>query len=148
MEFHDYLSTAAILISLAGFGVAIWSARFSRRAKLAELRAVVLIKAAELSTRLARVYELQAQMRKHAEILGDSIGLELFDASRIEQIQARADSTYSRMATWPSSDGLKVYEALFHELHDLSERALDLEQSSKANRDRYLAISQVPRTGV
>ena len=47
MDPRDYLSATAILIALASFSVAIWSARFSRRAKLSELRASVLIKSAE-----------------------------------------------------------------------------------------------------
>ena len=147
MDLRDYLSVAAILISLASFSVAIWSARFSRRVKLSELRASVLIKAAEISSRLARIYELHAQMRLHAVAIGDTEGLKLFEESRLEHIQAAVDSAHSRMTSLPSNHGLEVYEAFFHELHDLSERTLDLEQSNKASRDRYLAISHIPRSG-
>ena len=86
-------------------------------------------------------------MRLHAVVLGDTEGLKLFDESRLEHIRARLDSVHSRMASRPSSQGLEFYEAFFHELHDLSETALDLEQSNKASRDRYLAISDIPRSG-
>ena len=147
MDPRDYLSATAILISLAGFSVAIWSARFSRRAKLSELRASVLIKAAEVSSRLARAYDSHAQMRLHAVALGDMEGLKLFDESRLEHIRAKLDSVHSRMASRPSNQGLEFYEAFFHELHDLSETALDLEQSNRASRDRYLAVSHIPGSG-
>jgi predicted nucleic acid-binding Zn-ribbon protein len=140
----EYLAVAAILISCASLGISIWSALFSRRAKLSELRAAVLGKAAEVSSRLAHIAEMKAAMRLHAEGLKDFEGFKLADNSEADQLYQRANRARQRLSGMPVAKGLEIYEEFFHEFQDLNEHTVRLEQSTQKSHDRYVAIAKLP----
>lgn len=144
----DYLSLAAIFISLVSLGISIWSARFSRRAKASELRAAVLGKAAEVSSRLTHIAELNGEMRFHAESLKDFEGFMLVDNAASRKLHQRADTAYRRLSAIPVQKGLDVYESFFHEFQALNEYTMRYEQSTQTAHDRYLAIQEVTPSAV
>lgn len=144
MEFKDYLSIIAIVLSLVSLGVSIRSAQFSRRAKVLEMRATILAKAVEASSRLARINELDAEMRRHAEKLRDFEGFKLTKPDETKQLQERAERAYQRLLNIPPGKGLDVYEEFFHDFVELSEHCARYEASVQETHQRYLALRELP----
>ena len=132
MEPKEYLSFAALTISLVSLAMSIHANRFSKRTKSAELKANLLAKILEASLTQSRI----ARHRGEASVLAFEIRTELYQ--ELQEIDPAALSSeimnlYERMVALTWKDSLSSYEKYFHEAHRMAER-------SKAQEDMILRI--------
>ncbi len=146
LELRDYLSGAAIMLSLASFVVAMRSASFNRRAKAAELRAQVLMKYAEAKSHALNVRGYFSAIRREAD---ESNDLELFKLvnqdNQLGRIAKQLEQYYERVEKIPLDRGLKVYEELFHDVHDINTQITDLKAQTESEVAAYRARKAVSK---
>lgn len=142
MEPRDSLAIAALVISLASLFLSARNASFSRSAKEAELRAAVLGKAAEVSSRLAHISLFKAEMYQHAATLKDAERLERYGIADRDQLQNEADILIRRLSNYPTSSAVKVYEVFYHRLQNINGRLINLEGLYEVTLNEYLKIKE------
>src|SRR5690348_10267588 len=103
MSISDLTTGSALVISIISLVLSLLNSRFNRNTKLSELRAAVLAKAAEASSRLAHIYELELNMRLHAEVIGDNDAASHIDLAETQELREQLDETHASMAALPLS---------------------------------------------
>jgi hypothetical protein len=131
-EFRDYLSSAAIVISIASFAVATRTATFNRRSKAAELRAQVLMKFAEARNEAINVRSVYERLVEKMQ--GDE------ECERFEELHARIsrladmlEESYNNITKLPADSGVDAYERFFHAAHDIRGQLIDLKVEIEKN---------------
>ena len=116
VEMRDGLTAVAVLLSVASFGVALWNARFTRRAKNVELRASLLARMSEARLVVSKFHDRVSSLRRIGRV---DVNAHLPDALRYECLSKalqQLEETHVQLKSLQSSHGLVAYEAIFHEL--------------------------------
>ena len=128
MQIRDYLSIAAIVISILGFCIAFQNARFTRRVRLAELRSTVLTKAVDVSNGLFSLRQIYGAAHGSSE--GELARFKEFD-STVAKMQAQHMQNYDAISSARRDLCLEMYEKFFHSLHDINSQLLALNVSAQ-----------------
>jgi hypothetical protein len=136
LEPKDYVSVAALLVSLVSLALSARVGRFGRRTKLIELRAALLAKvneAAVVTTQLERI------QNEFLSIGTDDPRIkELIDPSDVAANRRDIATLYAALSAAPTSSADSLYETHFHEMNHIVERTRALAERTQSTMDRYV----------
>jgi hypothetical protein len=137
MEPKDYISAAAIVISVLSLIVSMRGASFTRRAKSAEIRVAVLTKISDVLITNSRIHRLQMEFMQFAVGSGDEELSKLVSGLKGEELVRDIDDIYRHYSEMPVSSALSAYEATFHKMHRISNTAEEIETRLQALHAQY-----------
>ena len=124
VELRDGLTVIAIVLSMASFGLALWNARFTRRAKNVELRASTLVRISEARAAASKVHDRVSLLKRTGKADTDAKLAELLGYNeRLSESLRELEAAHARLELVQSSDGLATYEAVFHMAQYIVDRA-------------------------
>jgi hypothetical protein len=123
------VSILAILISIASLLVSVNSSRFTQRVKGVELRSSLLMKLVEVRSHISEAREYIIQVKIEAEQNNNLSLYKLVSHEEFyERLRGKIDLQYKKVESTDPSIGVKLYEAIFHDLHDVQK---DLESNRR-----------------
>jgi len=137
MELKDYISVAALLISITSLTISFRGASFTRRAKSAEIRVAILSKISDLSLANSRIHQLQSDLLALCKKRDDGEFIQLLGEMEIEDAVRETEHLYKDLSKLPVSSALTAYEAFFHRLHRASNVSQEIEGRLQSIKARY-----------
>jgi hypothetical protein len=123
------VSILAILISIASLLVSVNNSRFTQRVKGVELRSSLLMKLVEVRSHISEAREYLIQVKIEAEQNNNLSLYKLVNREEFyERLREKIDLQYKKVESTDPSIGVKLYEAIFHDLHDVQK---DLESNRR-----------------
>jgi hypothetical protein len=137
MQIATYIPWLALVVSALSLTMSIRNSSFSRRTKLIELKVAFLSKLSESSMANKRLHRLNQEFRKLASENDDGALMEMLDMPEIEANQNDLDDIYSRIAAAPVGAAISIYETAFHNVSQLCDRILALEDRLITEKSNY-----------
>ena len=148
MDVKDWISLVALAVSLWSLYTAQQNAKWTKRAKGAELRAELLILSADISWKLSECQQMVGRVRAYAECKED-FGLykqsEILD--RMASLRAMFEDGRKALEDTKPAEGLQAYERGRHILEEARKAADEVYASCVSLRAKISKVSPADLPG-